>query len=93
MILVCSSLDCFQNCWPPTSVHKCDPIIHLINTPLRMCRGIGMYAYRSVTGISLVIMIRENISLKDQLFIFRAHSRFILDRSQWHNQGEGAKGG
>ena len=22
----------------------------------RMCRGIGMYAYRSVTGISLVIM-------------------------------------
>ena len=26
------------------------------NTPLRMCRGIGMYAYRRVTGISLVIM-------------------------------------
>ena len=39
-----------------TAVHKCDPIIRLISTPLRMCRGIGMYAYKSVTGISLVIM-------------------------------------
>ena len=56
MILVESFLDCLQNCWPPTALHKCDPIIRLINTPLRMCRGIGMYAYRSVTGISLVIM-------------------------------------
>ena len=42
--------------WPPTAVHKCDSIVRFINTPLRMCRGIGIYAYRSVTGISLVIM-------------------------------------
>ena len=46
----------FAKFWSPTAVHKCDPIIRLINTPLRMYRGIGMYAYRSVTGISLVIM-------------------------------------
>ena len=38
------------------AVHKCDAIIRLINTPLRMCRRMGMYAYRSVTTISLVIM-------------------------------------
>ena len=54
--LVLSFLDCFQNCWPPTAVHKCDPIIRLISTPLRMCRGIGMYVYRSGTGILLVII-------------------------------------
>ena len=29
---------------------KCGPIIRLINTPLRMCRGIRMYAFRSVYG-------------------------------------------
>ena len=40
-----------QNCWPSTVVHKCDPKIRLFNAPLRMCRGIGMLAYRSVTGI------------------------------------------
>ena len=51
-----SFLDCLQNCWPPTATHECDPIIRLINTPLRMYRGIGMYDYRSVTGLSLVIM-------------------------------------
>ena len=45
-----------QNFWPPTALHKCDPLIRLINTPLRMCRGIRMYAYRSVSSISLVIM-------------------------------------
>ena len=56
MILVRSFLDCLQICWPPTALHKCDPIIRLINTPLRMCRGIEMYACGSVTGISLVIM-------------------------------------
>ena len=31
-----------QNCWPPTAVQKCDTIIRIIDTPLRMCRGIGM---------------------------------------------------
>ena len=46
----------FAKLRPPTALYKCDPIIRLINTPLRMCRGIGMYAYRSVTGILLVIM-------------------------------------
>ena len=46
----------FAKCWPPTALRKCDPIIRLINTPLRMCRRIEMYACRSVTGISLVIM-------------------------------------
>ena len=46
----------FAKLLAPNSVHKCDPIIRLINTPSRMCRGIGMYAYRRVTGISLVIM-------------------------------------
>ena len=33
----------FAKCWPLTALHKCDPIIRLINTPLRMCREIGMY--------------------------------------------------
>ena len=42
--------------WPPTAVHKCDTIIRLINTLLRMCREIGMQAYRIVTGILSVIM-------------------------------------
>ena len=46
----------FAKCWPPTALHKCDPIIRLINTPLRMCREIGMYGCKSVTGISLVFM-------------------------------------
>ena len=27
---------------PPTTLHKCDAIIRLINTPIRMRRGIGM---------------------------------------------------
>ena len=36
--------------------------------------------------------MRENIFLKDQLFFFRAQSRFILGRIQWRNQGDGAKG-
>ena len=36
--------------------------------------------------------MRENILLKNQLVFFRAHSRFILGRTQWRNQGEGAKG-
>ena len=57
MILVLSFLDCLQNCWPPTALHECDPINCLA---LRMCRGKGMYAYRSVTDISLVIMTRNN---------------------------------
>ena len=36
-----SFFDSLRNCWPPTAaVHKCDAIICLINTPLRMCRGI-----------------------------------------------------
>ena len=40
-----------------TALHKCDPLlIRLINTPLRMCRETGMYADRSITSISLVIM-------------------------------------
>ena len=26
---------CLQNCWPPTALHKCDPITRLINTPYR----------------------------------------------------------
>ena len=39
-----------------TALHKCDPIISLTNTPLRTSREIGIYAYKSVTGISLVIM-------------------------------------
>ena len=81
-------LECLQNWWPPTAVHKCEPIIRLINTPLRMCHGIGMYAFRSVTGISLVIVTRSNMRkiffLKLAVF-FRAHSRFILVRSQWRN--------
>ena len=47
---------CFAKLLATTAVHKCDPIIRLVSTPLRMCRGIGMYSYRSVTGISLVIM-------------------------------------
>ena len=45
-----------RNCWPPTAVHKCDAIIRLINTPLGICRGVGMRAYRIVIGTSLVIM-------------------------------------
>ena len=69
-----------------TALHKYDPIIHLITTPLRMCRGIGMHAYRSVcTGVSLLIMTWNNTRkhfLKDHLFFFRAHSRFMLDCSQ-----------
>ena len=36
-------LDCLQKCWPPTAAHKCVTINRLINTPLRMCREIGMY--------------------------------------------------
>ena len=59
-----------------------------------MCRGIGMYGYRSVTGISLVIMTWNNTwkqFFKRPAVFFRAHSRFILDRSQSRNQGEGAK--
>ena len=55
-ILVRSFLDFLQNCWPPTGVHKFDPIIRLINTPLRMCRRIEIYAYRIVIGTLLVIM-------------------------------------
>ena len=39
-------------------VQTCDAIIRLINTPLRMCRGIGMQACGMVTGTgtSLVTM-------------------------------------
>ena len=37
-ILICNFLDSFRNCWPPTAVQKCDAIIRLINTRLRMCR-------------------------------------------------------
>ena len=53
-----------QNCWQATAVHKCDTMLHLINTPLRMCREREMQAYGIVAGISLVIIpttIRENI--------------------------------
>ena len=60
-----------------------------------MCRGMGMYAYRSVTGISLVIMTWNNTwkhLYKSPAVFFRAHSKFILGRSQSRNQGEGAKG-
>ena len=46
----------FTNLLATTAVHQCDPTIRLINTPLRMCRGIRMYAYKSVTSFSLVIM-------------------------------------
>ena len=45
-----------QNCWPPTAVHKRDPMIRLINTPLRMCRGIEMHVLQKRTRIWLVIM-------------------------------------
>ena len=54
-----------------------------------------MHAYRSVLEALPVLWpetIRENIFLKDQLFFFRAHSNFILGRSQSRNQGEGVKG-
>ena len=63
-----------------------------------MCRGIEMYANRSITGISLVIIIwnntREHFFKRPPVFVFffLAHSRFILGRSQSRNQGEGAKG-
>ena len=40
--------DSLQNCWPPTTVRKCDAIILFINKPLRMCRGIGMYTHVSL---------------------------------------------
>ena len=32
-------------------LHKCDPIIRLINSPLRMFCGIGMYAYNSTKAL------------------------------------------
>ena len=42
----------------PTTVHKCDAVVRLINMPWRMCRGRELQAYRivTVTGISLVII-------------------------------------
>ena len=47
----------FAKLLAPTTLHECDPINRLA---LRMCRGKGMYAYRSVTNILLVIMTRNN---------------------------------
>ena len=58
MTLVRGFLDCLQNCWPPTAVHKCNPKICIINTALRMCRGLGMYSMSTEAlpvFISLVI--------------------------------------
>ena len=49
-------LDSSRNCCQPTIVHKCDSIIRLIDTPLRMCRGRDTQAYEIVTGTSLVNM-------------------------------------
>ena len=61
IILVRNCLDSLQNFLQPAStVHEWDVIISLINTPLWMCRGIGMQAYRIVTGASLVIMTWNN---------------------------------
>ena len=71
--LVWSFLNCLQNCWPPTALDKCDPIIRLNYTLLRMCRKIEMHAYRRVTSTLLVIMIWNNSwthFLKDELFFF-----------------------
>ena len=56
-----------------TALHKCDSLIRLINTPLRMCRETGMYADRSITSISLVIMTWNN-TWKDQQF-FLEHTQ------------------
>ena len=46
----------FAKLLPLTAVRKCDAIIRLFSKPLRMCREIGMQAYRIVTSTSLVIM-------------------------------------
>ena len=53
-------------------------MIRLINTPLRMCSGIGIYAYWSVTGISLVIMT-WNITWKH---FFKDQQLFSLEHIQ-----------
>ena len=45
-----------------------------------MCRGIGKFVYKSVTGISLVIMIWNNTwkhFFKDQLF-FLEHTQDLF---------------
>ena len=59
-----------------------------------MSREIGMYTYRSVTNISLVIKTLNNTwkHFFERPAVFRAHSRFILGRCQSGNQGEGVKG-
>ena len=60
-----------------------------------MCRGIGMYAYKNVTGISLVIVTWNNMwkhFFKRTAVFFRAHSSFILGRSQSRNQGKRDQG-
>ena len=49
-------LDSERNCLAPSAVQTCDAIIRLINTPLRMSRGIGMQACRMVTDTLLVVM-------------------------------------
>ena len=47
-----------------------------------MCRRIGMYAYRSVKGISIVIMTWNNtwkpFFFKDQLFFFLDHTQDLF---------------
>ena len=63
-----------QNCWPPTAVHKCDPIIRLINSPLRMCREIAMYGYRSVTG--------SDYGIKQYVKIFFYRPAVFLEHTQ-----------
>ena len=71
---------CFflRNYWQPTTVHKSDAIIRLINMPLQMCRGRKVLhnCYRYfVTGYDT----KQHVKIffqRPAVLIFRAHSRF-----------------
>ena len=77
------------------TVHRWDAIISLINTPLRMCRGIGMQVNRNVTDTSLVILTWNNTwkhFFKRPAVFFCAHSRFFRLQSVAQPEIRGYKG-
>ena len=68
-----------KNVFKNSTSDKCDAIIRLIYSSLRMCRGREMQAYRIVTGTLLVIMtgnyMKKAFFWKTSCFCFLEHTQ------------------